>query len=424
VTEPLLSVGNKTATAAMLHVPARGLWMVDLDLAEDVVLEGRVTVRLGDLTLSGTVDPEHSGAYRSGGRVRVIAGVGGWERPAPRRHFHADQGLKRSTVLSDTARAQGETLQLGAGVDGVIGVDFVRQERDGEGRPIPASAVFARAGAPVWWVDYAGVTHVARQRPAAPIGDVQVLDYDVRLGVAELADIAAIEVGSRLVIDGVEHIVRELRVHVTPARARTRVQLVDVVANRLYDAIATIARQIDAERIPGLYRFRVFRMALDRVELQAVNKVAGLPDILPVPLWPGVAGAWAKLRPGALVLVEFIEGDPARPIVTHYEAKGGAGWLPVEVLLDASDVVHVGPSSAQIRLGGDEGQPVHRVGDPGKGPLIVALGPVITLTNPDGSTVVLTDASGISQWSVTGTADPPGQTTTEATGGSGRVTSE
>lgn len=428
--EPRLAIEGKAATSAFLHVPQRGLWTVDLDLAEDLAFSGRVTVRVGELELVGTVDGDRSGFYRSGALVRVVAGAGGWERPAPRRHWHADQGVKRSTVLQDTARVQGETLELDAGVDGVIGVDFLRQDKDGDERPIPASLVFARTGAPVWWVDYAGVTHVARVRPPAARGDVELLDYDVRAGVAELADVAPVQVGSTLVIDGVEHVVRELRVHATAQRTRTRVQLVDVVANRLYDAIATIARQVQAERIGGLTRYRVFQMSVHRVELQVVDKTLGLPDALPVSMWPGLAGVWARLQPGAVVLVEFIEGSATRPIVTHFEPREGAGFLPIEVLVDATDVLHLGPSAAEIRIGGDDGAAVHRVGDAGTaGTLTIASIPspappgsglVITHVAPDGTPTVVTLTG-----AVTVAPDPAViALPTQATEGSERLTSE
>lgn len=106
--------------------------------------------------------------------------------------------------------------------------------------------------------------------------------------------------------------------------------------SRLLDTVRSIVR----ETFPrydylGPRKYRVVRMSVDRVELQIVNRALGLPDILPISQWPGMAGAWAKLTPGAEVLVQFIDGDPSQPIVTHYEPKGGAGFRPVELHLCA-----------------------------------------------------------------------------------------
>jgi hypothetical protein len=97
------------------------------------------------------------------------------------------------------------------------------------------------------------------------------------------------------------------------------------------------------------------RMSADRVELQIVNRALGLPDILPISQWPGAAGVWAQLQPGALVLVQFIDGDPSQPIVTHYEPKGGAGFRPVEMHLcagstGASPTEHATSAEATVNL--------------------------------------------------------------------------
>jgi hypothetical protein len=81
-----------------------------------------------------------------------------------------------------------------------------------------------------------------------------------------------------------------------------------------------------------------------RVNLQAVRKAAGLPDVLPVAQWPGLAGSHAELAQGAEVLVEFIEGDRTMPIVTRYVGKDGPGFVPVSVSLcgGESPVARVG----------------------------------------------------------------------------------
>lgn len=99
------------------------------------------------------------------------------------------------------------------------------------------------------------------------------------------------------------------------------------------------------------YRYRVTDMVTTRVRLQAVKVAPGLPDVLHVSVLPGVAGAAAELKPGSLVLVQFVEGDPAQPIVTHFEAEGGEGWLPISLTLDASSTLKIGPSDPAIDVG-------------------------------------------------------------------------
>lgn len=99
-------------------------------------------------------------------------------------------------------------------------------------------------------------------------------------------------------------------------------------------------------------RFRVIEMASDnRVKLQAVVKALGLPNVLPVSMSPGMAGVWAKLTPGVLVIVQFVDGDPSMPLITHFEGPDGAGFLPVEATIDAVSVVAIGPTASTVELG-------------------------------------------------------------------------
>ncbi|WP_437671538.1 hypothetical protein [Sorangium sp. So ce131] len=122
------------------------------------------------------------------------------------------------------------------------------------------------------------------------------------------------------------------------------------------DRLLRVLRAIVRETLPrydflGKYRYRVLAMAGDRVDLQAVRKSAGLPDILPVPIAAGMAGLSAELTPGAIVLVEFIEGDPQLPIVTAFSRDGGSTFLPVSLVLDATEAVRIGAGAGAVDLG-------------------------------------------------------------------------
>ena len=138
-----------------------------------------------------------------------------------------------------------------------------------------------------------------------------------------------------------------------------------MIESRLLRAMQAIVREtFPRYDFLAKYRYRVVKMnpCDDRVQLQAVRKLAGLPDLLPVSILPGMAGLSAVLTPGAIVLVEFIEGDPSLPIVTHFEAKGGSGFLPVSLFLDATAAVNIGATASAVNLGDALG-PVVRYGD-------------------------------------------------------------
>jgi len=123
--------------------------------------------------------------------------------------------------------------------------------------------------------------------------------------------------------------------------------------NRLLAALRALIPHL-LPRLPflGMYRYRVVARNIDgRLQLQAVNRALGLPDVLPISIVPGLPGMTTEPTLGSIVLVEFLEGDPAKPRVTHFSDEAG-GFVPVSLTLDAQTTVRVGPSAAQVALAG------------------------------------------------------------------------
>jgi hypothetical protein len=129
------------------------------------------------------------------------------------------------------------------------------------------------------------------------------------------------------------------------------------IVNRVLDSLAPLVRAVFptyAYWVPRKFRVVTMRPADGRVNLQAVNKALGFPDILPVRVSPGMAGLSAILKPGAIVVVQFVDGEPTQPIITHFAAEDEQGFLPIELCIDAS---------LMVRLGKLAIQPVARMGD-------------------------------------------------------------
>lgn len=97
------------------------------------------------------------------------------------------------------------------------------------------------------------------------------------------------------------------------------------------------------------YRFRVVTQHDDgTLDLEPMPvREAKMPSQTNVPIAYGEPGVRAKVKRGAIVFVEFLEGDETAPHVT-----GWAAGAVDELTLDA----------ATIRLGGD--RPIAREGDP------------------------------------------------------------
>lgn len=346
MTEFFSTLAGKACTRVRVTVGNTGPWVAECDLAADDAVSGRVELQLGELKLSGTVDPSSAGTFGLQRKVRVVAGAGRWGSDAPAKDYHSDAGIKARTIAEDAARAVGETIGTFIPTVERVGRDYAR--------PLgPAVATLERAaGGAAWWVDYAGVTQVGPRAAVTPAAkSYTVLAFDPRSHMATLAvdDPSAIVIGSVLSggLDGPET-VRELVIDVTPDELRLTAWCggSDAGQGQLAGLLRSLVARATEGPLWGVYRYRLVRMSVDRVELQVVRKGSGLPDMLPLSMWPGVAGVHAVLTPGAEVLVEFIEGDRTMPIVTHFAGKDGVGFVPV-----------------QLTLGGDTGAPAARQGD-------------------------------------------------------------
>lgn len=347
MTRPHVTVGDHLASAITVHVPGRGPWWADVVFEGDPDVSGQVTIRIGDLELIGTIDPDRTGTRGLQRRCRVVAGAGGWGTLVSPRHFHNDAGVQARTVALAAAAAAGEQLGDFAPEVARIGVDYMLESG-------AASRVLEDViGAVPWWVDYAGVTQVGQRATSTPAaGSYEILDYEADARVVELAmdDLRSVVVGSVLVEDLDEpQTVHALELQVSAEQVRVRAWCGGELGGhgRIARALRQIVRRLTDGQLFGLYRYRVVEMTVDRVNLQIVHRRSGLPDLVQaLSMWPGVAGAHGDLTPGAEVLVQFIEGDRTMPIITAFAGKDGVGWSPVTLTLDA-ELIRLGKDATK-----------------------------------------------------------------------------
>lgn len=350
-----VSLNGERLTMARVLVGNVGPWVADCDFetAPPVEPGARVTLRVGALTLLGTVDALAEGAFGEQRRVRVVAGAGGWGKPAAPVAYHNDAGVKAKLIAEDAARLVGETLGTFVPAAERVGVDYVR--RDGAAASVVLEDVIGVGAGVAWYVDAAGVTHVGT-RPAAGMltaGTYEVVAYDPRERVATLTVDDVEQIGIGVAVGhpiNPPQVIREYEIHVTADAVRVVAWFGpdENAPGRLAGLLGAIARRsVEPAALYGLYRYRVVSAASgDRWDLQAVRKAAGLPDLRSIALWPGVPGIHATLEYGAEVLVSFVEGHAAEPVVTHYGGPGGSNWVPTMVV-----------------IGGDDGPPAARQGD-------------------------------------------------------------
>lgn len=69
------------------------------------------------------------------------------------------------------------------------------------------------------------------------------------------------------------------------------------------------------------------------------------PDLVEVPLMPGIAGVKVKPAVGSRVCVTFINGDPSRPAIVHWDQA-----TPETVTQDTSQTHTFSPSTTRMRI--------------------------------------------------------------------------
>jgi hypothetical protein len=342
-TDAYATCNGQRLTHLYVNVGNVGPWLAELDFEAAPEVSGSVEIRAGGLVLRGTIEPSQSGTHLDQRRCRVVAGAGGWSHVVPRKSYHNDAGVKARLVADDAAREVGESIGDFYPAYERIGKDYVRHVG-------PASRVLEHvigAGVP-WWVAYDGRTHVGPRTPQplslSPEAGVDVLAYDPRNSSVTFAinDPGLVQVGSVLAQAPLAQpvTIREFDLYVSASSTRVIAWCGGDSTDRghLAGLMRAIARRATDDRLWGKYRYRVVTMRDDgRVELQAVRRDAGYPDLKPISVWPGVAGAAAVLTPGTEVLCEFIEGDPTQPIVTHFAGVSGPGFVPVSLTLCGSE---------------------------------------------------------------------------------------
>jgi hypothetical protein len=368
------NVSGRRIQRADIYAPYAGAWYADLVLDDsDGDLSGEVVITIGTLALHGTVLASASGAALGQRSLRVVAGAGGWGTPLESRAYYIESGVLALNVARDAARGAGETLADSIVFPSpVLTPHYVR-------RSAPASVVLERLlGAYVWWVDADGVTYGAEQRPeTTPAAEsYSVLTYSPLQRTATIAadDPAVVWPGAVLTNARLPEAqtVRDLELHVDGAECRIKVYTGGEAADasRLGRALSAILAQREARKLYGSYRYRVFADNGDgTANLQAVRRVPGLPDVLPVSQSAGIGRAVSSLSQGDIVRIAFDEGDPTMPYIASYAAGDPSKALGIARMGDMVSsggpgtmvTFSVGPISTGFTSPGALGVPVDPV---------------------------------------------------------------
>lgn len=321
----LCTLNGATVTRARVQLPAWGVPFFDVECASTDVLTGAATLVLDDVTFRGTI--LSGGAVDVRTRYRIAGGAGGWGKRVAAKAYANDLGVKSSKVIADAASECGETV--GTLPSGTAGTDFVRAEG-------PASSVLNKLYPAGWYVDENGVTQVGARSSSTYKGGAPRTGGDASRGTIELAPASLVGLLPGVIVDGVTAVDVE---HVLEG-GTLRTTIWGEQAGRDTDPIAAkLAQFVDlrtaALRYFAPYEYRVVLRHAERYDLQCVRRSTGMADLLSVRVRPGVSGMRARLKLGSLVVVQFVNGDPARPVVTGCDDYDSGGFIPDEIYVQA-----------------------------------------------------------------------------------------
>ena len=336
------TLAGHTTVRATLHLPAWGVPWADVELSTDVILSGSVSLVIADLTVACTVV---SGGP-SGGRsmYRVAGGAAGWGTEIPALSYATDSGVKVSTVVEDAARLAGETLDETTVPTTRVGPHFVRAAG-------PASRVLEQLAAEAWYVGEDGVTRLGRRAAVALSVPVVRGPYDLARATVTLAAESIATILPGVVVDGIEAVDVRHDVSLDRGLRSTIWGTGTTGTSRQLSAMRRLVESMLPDyRYRGLTEYRVVTQEGERLNLQPVRVSIGMPSLRRVKIRPGLPGCRADIALGSLVLVAFVNADPARPVVVSFEEAEAPGFLPsiLELAGGGSAVARVGDTAGRI----------------------------------------------------------------------------
>ena len=339
-----------------VQIPSWGVWWADVDVVGDQAISGAATLTVGSMTLVGTVVVGGTASGRSA--YRIAGGAARWGHEISARSYANDLGVRRTVLAQDAATDAGETVDVSTLV-GTVGPSYVRDVA-------PASRVLDAIAPSEWYVDVDGVTRFGA-RVAAPLTTtaprVIVSPLDGMIVLSPDAD----EVSSYVpgvVVDGAQAV--DVQIDVGTEGLRVSMYTSPWGLSRRARAMRALVRQYVPEaRWNGVYEYRVGLVEAggERLALQPVRTVRGLPDLRYVRVRPGVFGARSTPMLGALCLVGFVDADPTRPVVLAGDDADAPGHLPDDADYDATDAVRVGAHATMTSIGPEPRKAMARLGD-------------------------------------------------------------
>ena len=330
-----IKINDTEAHAFWIEVPSRGAWIAHMridDLEAKLKLNDEVTIKLDDLEMKGTIIRDHlDSAERA---LDVVGGKAGWRKIVPAKSYASDSGIEAKIVADDLAADAEETIDTFDVVSTSLGPSYVRLR--GRAGPSLEDVI----GGAYWWVDFDGVTHVAIERPSETRteDDFAVSSYDPnkQLVILDVEDLRKFKPGDKLKHDflDAEKTIERMVIRVNedqPLVIEAQCSDHNDFAMQLEAAIKRVVEQ----QAVTLLEYTIDGQTDDhRLKLKPVDE--DLPTLDKVEVWAGLPGMTHDELSGMRVLVGFIGGKRARPVVLAFAPPNGPNWEPPKITLNTN----------------------------------------------------------------------------------------
>ncbi len=339
-----LTINGERVVTCSVTLPRYGAWTADVTLAATATLDDAVTLRAGDLSLSGTVVRKAS--FAGSRSARIVGGRAGWRKVLPARGYSHIAGVKLSSVLSDIARESGEAITVD--VDRVLGSHYAREEAKAE-------RVLRLLLDGKWWIAPDGTTRTAPRAKTPISSPFTVIAHSGGRGEFEIAteSIASWQPGCTFSAPTVQETQEISSVTITCDNdGKLRLVVLNGEGERLRDLIVSLIQAaIPDVSYSGVWEYKV--ESGDDSTVDVVPTDRRMPALTRVPMMPGLLGEVVTPDPGSLCRVVFVNSDPTRPECIGIEGTPtlsviAGGLLGVARMLDT---VQAGPFSGTITSG-------------------------------------------------------------------------
>jgi hypothetical protein len=349
---PITLNGTIRVLSVKLFVLWRGAWEAECDIDPDQVAlaptSGPAVLVVGTTTLTGTVDPRGSGSFLTTAKARIVGGRGAWDQTVQRQDFYAPGGVTTATVYPAIGASVGEAV--------VVQTPTLLAPGHYEVSAGPASRIFAGVD---WWVDFTGVTNVGVRPPLPQDPTLTIVDFDPSQQKVEFSCDNPLTPGTVLTdprFNGVSQTVRDVEQTLDKTGAHGFAWCSVNPASRLTSALQNLILETAGRAFLRAYRYRFVLPQNGGLALQAINPVAGVPDLVPVTAWSGLAGASNTLAPSQEVFIAWDFTTPGAPQPLPVAVSLQA--LPLKTAIDASVEIDIGPTCPRVTLGGLAGVPI------------------------------------------------------------------